>query len=169
MLHLSFGELTVVSAICAILIPLGLFFIFDNMPNKFKLCVLLLYVVFILYEVIFNRSVSELPRFNFRPFWSYSGFSQPGMRWQIYMNVFLFIPFGFLLPWSLKRGFFFSVFVGFVFSFCVELSQLVFRLGFCEIDDIIHNTLGCIIGFMYYLLLIRIKSHNNKNCQEMDG
>lgn len=38
--------------------------------------------------------------------------------------------------------------LGLVVSLVIELGQLVFEKGVAEIDDLIHNTLGCAIGYL---------------------
>lgn len=34
-----------------------------------------------------------------------------------------------------------------VLSVFIELSQFIFNLGWCEVDDVISNTLGAMIGW----------------------
>lgn len=70
-------------------------------------------------------------------------------------NVIGFIPFGALLP-SISRkpsGFFRTMFIGFELSLMIELSQLVLKVGSCDVDDILLNTLGCCLGYGLYRLL----------------
>ena len=38
--------------------------------------------------------------------------------------------------------------VGLLLSGTIEVSQYIFRRGLFELDDIIHNSLGCMIGCM---------------------
>lgn len=58
-------------------------------------------------------------------------------------NVVLFIPLGVALKWSgvkdVKRA-------GFFTSLFIEVLQFTFALGTFECDDLIHNTLGAVIG-----------------------
>ena len=70
---------------------------------------------------------------------------------QIILNVFLYIPMGFLLPlivpqWH-NRVRFVSV-IGFLCSLFTEIIQLVFHLGWFETDDLINNTIGTVIGVL---------------------
>ena len=64
---------------------------------------------------------------------------------QYLMNILFFIPYGFLFPWkdNWKRVFK----TAFVLSIFIELSQFIFNLGWCEVDDVISNTLGAMIGW----------------------
>ena len=58
-------------------------------------------------------------------------------------NVVLFIPLGAVLKWNgakdVKK-------TGFLASLTIEVLQLTFALGTFECDDLIHNTLGAVIG-----------------------
>lgn len=70
-------------------------------------------------------------------------------------NVIGFIPFGALLP-SISRkpsGFFRTMFIGFELSLMVELSQLILKVGSCDVDDVLLNTMGCCLGYGLYRLL----------------
>ena len=58
-------------------------------------------------------------------------------------NVILFIPLGVVLKWSgvkdVKKA-------GLLASLLIEILQITFALGTFECDDLIHNTLGAVIG-----------------------
>lgn len=63
-------------------------------------------------------------------------------------NVLLFIPYGFLMSWNIKgvRNLFTSLFVGLFSSLCIETIQLLTERGFFQVDDILTNTLGMLLG-----------------------
>ncbi len=66
------------------------------------------------------------------------------------LNILLFVPFGFLLPQINKQVFRKAIFVlilGFAASTIIETIQLMFHLGYCDINDIITNSLGAVIGY----------------------
>ncbi len=109
--------------------------------------------------VLGTHSINAAPQFDLTPFWSYSRFNQADIRWQVYMNVFLFIPFGFMLPWCSERlqKLWKVVLIAAAFSILTEAAQYFLRIGFCETDDVIHNTLGAMIGYGYWKLLTRLK------------
>lgn len=71
-------------------------------------------------------------------------------------NILLFIPFGILLPcvFPLLKKLRFCILAGFLFSVCLELMQLVTGRGFCQLDDVLTNTLGAGIGWGCYKLWI---------------
>lgn len=62
---------------------------------------------------------------------------------QILLNIAMFIPIGFLL--ALKKGWK-SIPVALGISLIIELTQLMSRRGLFEFDDVIHNTLGALLG-----------------------
>lgn len=70
-------------------------------------------------------------------------------------NVVAFIPFGALIRWVINRSVNWYHVVGytFLFSLSVELLQLVAKVGSFDVDDLILNTLGGLLGyFVYYIL-----------------
>ncbi len=67
-------------------------------------------------------------------------------------NVLLFIPYGFLCPWAFKslRRFLRCGAMGFFTSLGIELLQLATQRGFFQIDDILTNTLGAVVGYLFF-------------------
>ena len=76
--------------------------------------------------------------------------------WQIILNILLFIPFGFTLSTYLNchkanRPLFLSVLLtAFLLSTSVEALQYLTSRGYTEIDDVINNTVGAVIGWWGY-------------------
>lgn len=71
-------------------------------------------------------------------------------------NVVAFMPFGFFVPRILSRKVnFFKIFImSFGFSLGVELIQLVTKLGSFDVDDILLNTIGGVLGYFVYKLTV---------------
>ena len=67
------------------------------------------------------------------------------------LNVVLFLPLGFLLPllWPKQDRFWKILLAGVAFSLLIELSQLL-NIRNSDIDDLLLNTLGAVIGFALY-------------------
>jgi glycopeptide antibiotics resistance protein len=116
---------------------------------------LLIYWMFIGFHRVQFQS-SEF-RYNIVPFSTltnyFVNFSSFNLRtWfiNIFGNIAVFVPFGILLPLLFKPanklGFFIVIFVGPLFV--LELMQTLLRLGSFDIDDIILNGIGAMIGFM---------------------
>lgn len=98
-----------------------------------------------------NRSLSLIP-FNdfaetaswFGPLFDYLG------------NLAFFVPFGVLVYMLLadaRRPLLWATGCGLVFSLGVETAQYVFALGYTDIDDVIMNTLGALLGALVARLL----------------
>lgn len=69
-------------------------------------------------------------------------------------NILLFVPYGLLgcLAFKQFRHFLSCLMLGAVTSLCIETLQLITGRGFFQIDDILTNTLGAVIGFLLYVL-----------------
>ena len=129
---------------------------------------LLLYAVFIIYIVVVvgatmlrysGLSISWENREIYPLFYSYreawKDFSAREWR-NIILNIMMFVPFGFLLPFvSNKFQVFWKTYVaGFLFTFLIEITQLLLHLGICELDDFMNNTVGAMIGYGFYRLSV---------------
>ena len=71
---------------------------------------------------------------------------------QIFLNVLLFVPFGALLPCVAKpfRNPVATVFAGFLFSSFIETMQYITGRGLTEVDDVITNTMGAAVGYIFF-------------------
>ena len=69
-------------------------------------------------------------------------------------NIILFIPIGYFLPrlWRKLRKFFPFLFTCILSVFLVELLQLLTLLGSMDIDDLILNLAGLILGYLAYTI-----------------
>ena len=155
---------------------IGVILLVYNLIRKFKkqkkvtfpIGSLLLCAVFIIYLVVvvgatmlryrmhsFAGGIGEIyPLFySYKEAWNH--FSAREWR-NIILNIMMFVPFGFLLPLVSKK---FQVFwktylAGFLFTFLIEMTQLLFNLGICELDDFMNNTVGAMIGYGFYRLFV---------------
>ena len=66
------------------------------------------------------------------------------------MNVVVFVPMGILMGSLLriKCSWLMLLAVGMGISISIEAMQYFFHRGFAETDDVMHNTIGCILGYM---------------------
>ena len=69
-------------------------------------------------------------------------------------NIFLFIPIGYFLPrlWPGLRNFFLFLLTCILSITLVELLQLVTLLGSLDIDDLILNLLGMLMGYLFFII-----------------
>ncbi len=137
---------------------------FKKVMSKIFLWILFtLYLAILFYFLFFCESLSRKAgttyRYNFIPFkeikryivhfWQI-GFYSAGLN--LFGNIMCFAPFGFFIPvLSEKSKIFIRVFIfSMLFSTCIELLQLVSKVGSCDVDDVILNTLGGIIGYIIF-------------------
>ena len=71
-------------------------------------------------------------------------------------NVLLFIPYGFLCSWAFEplRNFFRCFLFGALTSMSVEFLQLVTARGYFQIDDILTNILGTVVGYLLFWVFL---------------
>lgn len=104
---------------------------------------------------IFPLSINLVPIV--RLFSAYDG-------WQINIigNIAMFIPYGIIWPYCFEKldRVWKTVLSGFAFSLLIEISQLLLYERHSDIDDIILNTLGVLIGaLIYHTAVRRQRSH----------
>ena len=66
---------------------------------------------------------------------------------RLILNILLYYPLGYLLPIlfpKLKPKH--VILIGCLCSIATEATQYILKMGWCETDDVIHNTLGTAIG-----------------------
>ena len=82
---------------------------------------------------------------------------------QVYMNIALFVPMGYLLPyifkWFREKVHIRPVTACFLISFAIENIQLITKKGFYDIDDLASNTLGGLIGQGMYIAVAYVLTH----------
>ncbi len=114
---------------------------------------LLLEYLFILYgsTVLFRETGAE-HKYDLQPFWSYKAIEAGSTQLLLenIMNVVVFVPLGFLLGVAYKSMTFRRVLlIGISVSVSIEALQYVLMRGLSELNDVIHNTLGCLIGYLF--------------------
>lgn len=130
------------------------FFVFWGFRKGFRYSARLLLIEyeFLLFSsTVIYRMGSETRKYDWHPFWSYRAIEEGrgALIPENIMNVVVFVPIGLLLgigfsKWSWWK----AIGTGCLLSVSIEAMQLMFKRGFCEVDDVIHNTLGCIIGYI---------------------
>lgn len=120
------------------------------------------YVIVLLFFTIFGRRSWDYYRYNFEVGYSYLDVLSTGNRdlaVQIVANIVIFIPIGFMSCYLLKRyAFYKSVFCGIVLSLLIELLQFLMKRGCCEIDDLISNLIGTILGCLIITMYRLVKT-----------
>ena len=150
----------------------GLVFLLSSKKTSIKVSLakglLVAYAFLVVACTTLNREISA-ETYNLMPFWSYRAYFFRGQKdviTQALLNVFLFVPFGFLSAIVLKSYFkrksnavqaIITVLTAAIMSVAIEVTQLITHKGLCETDDVIHNSLGAIIGYGCWHLYKTIK------------
>lgn len=106
-------------------------------------------------EIVF-RSLSEI---NWIPFLQTiklaQGSSTFAFYYNLYGNILWFIPMGFCASYLMKEKHTFikPLLIGFSVSLSIETLQFLFWTGITDIDDLIFNTVGTMIGILLFKLL----------------
>ncbi len=80
----------------------------------------------------------------------------------LFGNILIFVPYGFFISIAGRsRGFFKTFFFSMGLSLCVETVQLFTRVGSFDVDDILLNTIGGVVGYILFAVCngIRRKHH----------
>ncbi len=128
---------------------------------------LLGYVLF--YSSILGREEHADYRYNLTLFQEIGRYYHLGIRtgsWKLFFlnvlgNIGVFVPFGIFLPklFSKCKNVSLTVLLSFELSLCVEIAQLVTKVGSFDVDDLLLNTIGGLCGFLFYTLRRWRKRH----------
>ena len=125
-----------------------MFIAFKGVRTGFRWSSVLLLIeyIFLLFcSTVIFRPTGETRQYDFHPFWSYD---RPELLVENIMNVIVFIPMGLLLGIVFKQMTWWKVLlIGCSISVTIEALQFCCMKGFSELDDVMHNTVGCLIGW----------------------
>jgi len=131
-----------------------------------KYIVFIIYVLIVLKLTIFRETTLEQRAINLTLFTDLVNVYKTGTTWQFvrlfFGNILWFVPWGFMIPIMKKSDLGFAVTTGFLFSFTIELLQYFFKKGLFEIDDLILNTAGVLLGYLLYLFVMNLIKNRRK-------
>ena len=125
--------------------------------------VIYLYIAVIIFLFFSERYGRDLvtQQYNLQPFKEIKRFIRyrgqigwEGFIVNIFGNIIAFMPYGFLLPLLNKayRRFYIILILCVLFSLAVETAQLLLKVGVFDIDDILLNSFGGILGYLYFII-----------------
>ena len=124
--------------------------------KKWNLFLMIMYIGAIAYLTLMFREITE-KRVNFELFSAYKTIiANSENRADILKNIWLFIPFGALLYRLYSKRT--ILLVPIAFSILIEAIQYFAGIGCCELDDVISNGLGGIIGYGTGRLICDLKN-----------
>ena len=132
----------------------------------------IIYMCVLVYVVFFAEAMGRTPQdgyvYNLTPLKEIKRFMKyiwdndalgRAARLNIFGNIIAFIPFGIYLPYTSesKPGFISTFLYTFSLSLTIELVQLITKVGSCDVDDIILNALGGVIGYILWYIYTKLR------------
>lgn len=142
------------------------------MKNKYLVIVLVIYTALILRLIVFKYPPGitfSTTNANLIPLKTILGYLAGEPTWKIAIrnllgNIIVLIPFGFLfatLYQKIKWGR--VLLIGLFTGIILELLQVIFKSGILDIDDVILNSLGVIIGYLLFIFIYGLFKKYHKN------
>ncbi|WP_026360566.1 VanZ family protein [Amycolatopsis nigrescens] len=93
---------------------------------------------------------------------------------QLAMNVLLFVPIGLFARTMWRRGIVGAGLIGFAVSLAVEITQVTANFGTApfvyrifDVDDLISNTGGALLGWVAAALFLALRRNNNRSAVDV--
>lgn len=139
----------------------------DDMRRWLLVALLAEYVLIVVWSTVIRRPIGTEAWLELMPYWNIEdGISgrKPHVFPEYFLNVVLFVPIGLLLSGIFRDNRLSRIaLTGCCMSVTIELLQLYRRCGICETDDILHNTLGTILGWIIWRGCVRLKGRRTRN------
>lgn len=140
--------------------------------NKLDKCraiavvILVTYITIVLFFTVLGRRTLDYYRFGTGVISYYtelfSGSTTINIT-ELLLNILMFVPIGVISCFPFKR---FKIFcagaIGLGVSILIEGLQFLFKNGYVSLTDIIHNTLGALIGGLLAIVIITIAKNINR-------
>ena len=131
-----------------------------NKITKTQMCFSILFIIYLLHvygSTVFSRLPSTR-KYQLEVFWSWkeilNSMNTTYPKYELFLenilNVIMLLPLGIFLSlvYGKKIDWKVGLLIGFCISFSIELMQLVLCRGMFDVDDIIYNSLGFLIGIV---------------------
>ena len=146
-----------------------------NRHRRLGLVLFIAYLVLLSYFLFFAENMGRSPdarasySYNLVPFkeirrfWVYRDVA--GLKsflLNVIGNIVGFVPAGFFLPIVSRRSkkWYNTFLICFLFSLSVETVQLVFKVGSFDVDDIMLNVTGAVLGYILYRIVQMVRSRH---------
>ena len=116
------------------------------------------YLVLLLCFTIIFREESVDGDVRFIPYKNYLANNMQLLK-DALMNIAMFVPVGFCTSVLLRQPMWLKILLlSGILSCCIELSQFVLSRGFCDINDVMNNMFGGLLGYWTYCLVKPVRS-----------
>ena len=139
-----------------------------NRPHPLAVIFFVVYIAVLFYLLFFSetygRTMDSGYRYNLEPFKEIKRFwsNRNALGWRSVItnlagNIIAFVPFGFFLPMlcRLGRNIISCILLSGLFSLAVESVQLFTKVGAFDVDDIMLNAVGGLVGYLFYYMIWR--------------
>ncbi len=147
-----------------VLTSIRMMYFINNKKEKFVLykelmgLVFIIYVLFLFYIVTFQDN-----NFGFSNYVPFNEILRHSVNSKLFFrnvigNILLFMPLGWFITYYIKTSkVYYALILSIIISLSIELIQLYIGRVF-DIDDIILNVFGGVLGYVLYMILYKIKS-----------
>ncbi len=123
----------------------------------------LIFVIYalLLFQLLTNAELNTTSGFNLVPFTEILRYKigTQGFYWNVIGNILIFVPFGYFVSGYVKASKVSHIlWISCITSATVEFVQYFIGRSF-DVDDILLNVVGAIIGFLIYIGFTAIKKH----------
>lgn len=119
-----------------------------NRGRRIALVLFFSYVGLVCYVTIFSREAGSRAGISFKLFETWGDLMI--FHFNFIMNIVLFVPLGMMIPLAWKRGFFLTCLIGLLMSLSIETIQYFTGMGYAQLDDVVTNLTGTIIGALIW-------------------
>lgn len=140
--------------------------------RKWNIAIFLMYALFMLWLLFFRNRVpgdvrdigqrlNLTPLHTIRLFWNLLSHPRPALVRLAVVNlagnILLFLPLGLLLPQAFQKAprLWKTLLTAALLICAVEIAQLLTLRGSCDVDDLILNLLGTLLGYGVFRLTVR--------------
>lgn len=120
--------------------------------HQFEKILFLTYLLVLIQITLLTREPGSRTTMNLHLFGTVGS---PRANAYVVENLFLFMPYGVLLPliWKRARQGLVCILAGAMTSVVIEFTQLLTQRGYFQIDDMVMNTLGMACGYLFYQII----------------
>lgn len=149
-----------------------------SISDTLSIFCLIIYLNIILQLTLFGRNDGSRVGMKLVPFqniFDNSGHLRSLIAMYAFLNVLLFVPYGFVLSWLpvFRRqktwlNVLLAVLISFATSLLIETAQLITERGYYETEDLLCNTFGGLIGSLLFIAVLRVMSRLAKCSRNTD-
>ncbi len=112
-----------------------------------------LFLAYILQLVLLSREMGTVEGIDLTIFGTLHDLQSPRLILYYIENIILFVPLTFLYGLAFPEISATAIPLSFLFSVGIECVQLALKCGYFQVDDIIANTIGAVIGFLFFRMI----------------